>query len=43
MGYPRAMVAPQARQPLSAEALLPVVRRGCATLPAPRGEAVDLS
>ena len=37
------MVAPKARTPLSADALVPVVRRGCAPSPEPRAEAVDLA
>ena len=42
-GGPLAMVAPKARTPLSADALVPVVRRGCAPSPEPRAEAVDLA
>jgi len=37
------MVAPKERKPLSADTLLHVVRSGFATIPAPRGEDVDMS
>jgi len=36
-------VAPKARKPLSADALFHLVRSGCAAIPDPRGEDVDLS
>ena len=43
MGFPMAMVAPKARKYLSAEALVPVVRSGFATIPDPRYGEGDIS
>ena|SRR5438874_260532 len=37
MGCSLCMVAPKARTPLAADALVPLIRRGCAPIPAPRG------
>jgi hypothetical protein len=43
MGCSRAIVAPKARQHLSAEALFHLVRHGFANIPDARGEEVDLT
>src|SRR3979409_228404 len=43
MGFPMSMVAPKARKHLSAEALLPLVQSGFATIPDPRGKDGDIS
>ena len=43
MGVAMALIAPKGRKPLAADALLRLVRSGCATIPDHRSDEVDIA